>query len=149
MTIVVSALFTRALPTPTVPVFLAALIVTLGFLMGIAPASLYADVATGVGDEPVTAAAEPKSLTQDGNTIGLFFGILSSLFIAVHSCLIKQSLPHVGGSALALAYWTNLVSSIILTPIVLVVGEGTEFMRLIRSASEASEYISLRYSYQC
>lgn len=55
MTIVVSALFTRSLPTPTIPVFIAALIVTLGFLMGIAPTSLHIDVAVPVGDEPAVS----------------------------------------------------------------------------------------------
>ncbi|KAH7100323.1 hypothetical protein BKA62DRAFT_706671 [Auriculariales sp. MPI-PUGE-AT-0066] len=136
LTIVVSALFTRALPTPTGPVFIAALIVTLGFLMGVAPAALHIDVAAGVGDETKTSQPAPSSLKTDSNTMGLFYGILSSVFIAVHSCLIKASLPHVGGSALSLAYWTNLVSSFLLTPIVLLVGEGTEFMRLVRTASE-------------
>lgn len=70
--------------------------------------------------------------------MGLFYGILSSVFIALHSCLIKQSLPHVGGSALALSYWTNLVSSIALAPIVVFSGEATEFLRLVASARDAA-----------
>lgn len=138
LTIIISALFTRSLPTPTIPVFLAALIVTLGFLMGIAPSSLHIDVAVPVGDETAVSQPVPTPLTSNSSTMGLFYGILSSLFIAVHSCLIKQSLPHVGGSALALAYWTNLASSILLTPIVIFAGEVTEFTRLVRSATDAA-----------
>ncbi|EJD40846.1 hypothetical protein AURDEDRAFT_90701 [Auricularia subglabra TFB-10046 SS5] len=138
LTIVVSALFTRALPQPTVPVFLAALIVTMGFLMGIAPDALHIDVAAPVGDETTVAQPAPEPLNGNSNTMGLFYGIMSSVFIAVHSCLIKQSLPHVGGSALALSYWTNLVSSLVLIPIVFVAGEVSEFARLLRIASEAA-----------
>ncbi|KZW03306.1 hypothetical protein EXIGLDRAFT_759173 [Exidia glandulosa HHB12029] len=158
LTIVVSALFTRSLPTPTIPVFLAALMVTLGFLMGVAPTSLHIDAAVPVGDEP--AVSQPRSypfltrsllydaepvapvaatpLTSNSSTMGLFYGILSSVFIAVHSCLIKESLPHLGGSALALSYWTNLVSSLALAPIVVISGEATEFLRLVASTREAA-----------
>jgi GDP-fucose transporter C1 len=77
---------------------------------------------------PVTRASSvPTSLA-------LFYGILSAFFIAIHSVLIKSTLPYVDGSALHLSYWTNLGSSIVLLPIVVVIGEASEFLRLLGKA---------------
>lgn len=106
LTILVSAVVTRAAPGPRV--LLAAGAVTLGFFIGVAPASL-----TGIA---LPSAASP-SLTS------LAYGVLSSLMIALHAVLIKSSLPHVGGSTIALAYWTNAGSAVLVLPFVLLRGE--------------------------
>ena len=79
---------------------IAAVTVAAGFLLGVAPSTM------------VPANAAPSSLS-------LFYGFLSSLFIAFHAVLIKSSLPYCNNSTIQLAYWTNLGSAIFLFPFVL------------------------------
>jgi len=50
---------------------------------------------------------------KPNNSVGVLFGILSSVTTAVHSLIIKASLPIVNDSALALAWYTNLLSAIV------------------------------------
>jgi GDP-fucose transporter C1 len=44
---------------------------------------------------------------------GIFFGVLSSCTTAVHSLVIKASLPIVNNVALDLAWYTNLLSAVV------------------------------------
>lgn len=90
--------------TPSQKVVLAAGLVTVGFLCGVAPSS------------SVPLSATPSLLS-------LFYGVLSSLFIAVHAVLIKSSLPHCNNSTIQLAWWTNVGSAIFLFPAVILHGE--------------------------
>lgn len=113
LTIVVSCIHTHARPSGRV--FIAAGIVTLGFLTGISP------------NKDLPASASP-SITS------LIYGLLSSLFIAVHAVLIKSSLPYCNNSTIELAYWTNLGSAIMVAPFILLNGELGTFMSLSRSA---------------
>lgn len=50
--------------------------------------------------------------------------------------MIKQSLNVVNGSALALSWYTNLLSSIVLPPIFLLTGEGPAIMKLLFGLDE-------------
>jgi GDP-fucose transporter C1 len=93
---------------------LAAGIVTLGFFLGVVPSS-----------------SLPK--TSAPSLLSLFYGFLSSLFIAIHAVLIKTSLPYCHDSTIQLAYWTNAGSAALLIPFVWIHGEPGKFQALVHS----------------
>uniref|UniRef100_A0A8H8CI71 Sugar phosphate transporter domain-containing protein n=1 Tax=Psilocybe cubensis TaxID=181762 RepID=A0A8H8CI71_PSICU len=68
--------------------------------------------------------------------VGVSFGVASSAITAVHSVVIKQSLNVVGGSALALSWYTNLLSAIVLAPLLILAGEGMDVMKLLFGVNE-------------
>lgn len=70
------------------------------------------------------------------STTGIFFGVASSAITALHSVVIKQSLNVVNGSALLLSWYTNVLSAILLAPIVLLVGEGSAILKLLFGLDE-------------
>jgi len=113
LTILVSCIHTHA--RPSVRVLIAAGVVTVGFLTGISP------------NKNLPVSASPS-------VISLIYGLLSSLFIAVHAVLIKASLPHCNNSTIELAYWTNLGSAVMVAPLVLFNGEVQVFISLAGSA---------------
>ncbi|KAG6814135.1 hypothetical protein H0H92_002130 [Tricholoma furcatifolium] len=114
LTILVSFLHMRA--TPSKQVLLAASTVTFGFFIGVAPST------------SLPAASTPSVLS-------LVYGILSSLFIALHAVLIKSSLPHCHNSTIQLAWWTNFGSAVFLFPAVLLHGEATLFYSNVNDPS--------------
>ncbi|KAH7927277.1 hypothetical protein BV22DRAFT_1032028 [Leucogyrophana mollusca] len=114
LTILVSSFNTRT--TPTVRTIVAAVAVTSGFLLGVAPSST------------VPANVAPSSLS-------LFYGFLSSLFIAFHAVLIKTSLPYCNNSTIQLAYWTNAGSAVFLLPFVFFHGEPSKLEDLIHDSN--------------
>jgi GDP-fucose transporter C1 len=99
---------------PSVRVIIAAGIVTMGFFVGVAP----------TGNIPVAAIPSP---------ISLFYGVFSSLAIAIHTVLIKSSLPYCNNSTIQLAYWTNAGSAILVAPFVLLLGEPVRILELSAS----------------
>ncbi|EJF66869.1 hypothetical protein DICSQDRAFT_164710 [Dichomitus squalens LYAD-421 SS1] len=113
LTIGVSSAHSRSIPS--VRVLLAAFIVTFGFFIGVAP-----------------DAATTQQLREAPSQLSIFYGVLSSLFIAIHAVLIKISLPHAGNSTIQLAYWQNLGSAILLAPFILFQGELSELSELYR-----------------
>ncbi|KAH9937280.1 uncharacterized protein B0H18DRAFT_1081520 [Fomitopsis serialis] len=110
LTIAVSSMHTHT--TPSMRVILAATIVTIGFFLGVAPSSF---------PSFNVDASEPSRPSTSG--LSIFYGVLSSVFIAVHSVLIKISLPHANNSTIQLAYWQNLGSALFLAPVILLQGE--------------------------
>ena len=112
LTILVSCIHTHA--RPSAKVYIATGIVTVGFLTGISPSK-------GL---PVSASP---------SVVSLIYGMLSSLFIAIHAVLIKASLPHCNNSTIELAYWTNLGSAVMAAPFILLNGELETLARLTRS----------------
>ncbi|KAF5352706.1 hypothetical protein D9756_005939 [Leucocoprinus leucothites] len=102
LTISVSCIHTRKIPTAKV--IAAAVIVTIGFALGIAPSK----------------NLPTKSIPS---VLSLVYGVLSSLFIAIHAVLIKSSLPYCNDSTIQLAWWTNVGSAIMLFPFVIFSGE--------------------------
>jgi len=68
--------------------------------------------------------------------VGIFFGVVSSAITAIHSVVIKQSLNVVNGSALLLSWYTNLLSAILLVPIIVLAGETAEIIKLFFGADE-------------
>ncbi|KAK1233666.1 hypothetical protein PQX77_003161 [Marasmius sp. AFHP31] len=111
LTIFISSLNTHA--TPSMRVVAAAAIVTCGFFLGIAPNSSI----------PITASP---------SLLSLFYGLLSSLFIAVHAVLIKSSLPHCDNSTIQLAWWTNAGSAVLILPFILLNGESGLILEMVQ-----------------
>ncbi|KAF6766678.1 hypothetical protein DFP72DRAFT_867281 [Ephemerocybe angulata] len=109
LTIAVSCAHTRT--TPSQKVVGAAGIVTLGFMLGVAPSK----------DLPVSAIP---------STLSLIYGVMSSVFIAIHAVLIKSSLPSCNNSTIQLAWWTNAGSAVILLPFVFLHGEPWKLIDL-------------------
>jgi len=68
--------------------------------------------------------------------IGVGFGVASSALTATHSVVIKQSLDIVGGSALALSWYTNLLSAALLAPLLIIAGEGKDVIKLLFGVNE-------------
>ncbi|KAF9225475.1 hypothetical protein BS17DRAFT_778637 [Gyrodon lividus] len=114
LTIIVSLISTKS--TPSTRVIIAATAVTAGFLLGVAPSSA------------VPVHATPSALS-------LFYGFLSSLFIAFHAVLIKASLPYCNNSTIQLAYWTNLGSAAFLVPFIILRGEPMILEDLIHDST--------------
>jgi solute carrier family 35 (GDP-fucose transporter), member C1 len=112
-TIAVSCMHTHA--RPSTGVLLSALIVTVGFLAGVTPNS------------SVPTSAKPS-------IVSLIYGVLSSVFIAVHAVLIKSSLVYCNNSTIQLAYWTNLGSALMLGPFVILNGEISAIMWMMSSS---------------
>jgi GDP-fucose transporter C1 len=112
LTIAVAALHTHARPSKKV--LAAAVVVTLGFFLGVNPSG-------------IPAASVPSFMS-------LVYGVLSSLFIALHAVLIKTSLPHCHNSSIQLAYWTNAGSAALLLPFILLNGEHAKFHELVTSS---------------
>jgi GDP-fucose transporter C1 len=92
-------------------VVMAAAVVTMGFMLGVAPSS------------SLPATAIPS-------TLSLFYGVFSSLFIAFHAVLIKSSLPYCNNSTIELAWWTNAGSAILILPFVILNGEPSKLYEL-------------------
>lgn len=114
LTIIVSSLHGRSLPS--MRVLFAAAIVTAGFFIGVAPSS-----------------ASTDRWHEAPSRLSIAYGVLSSLFIAIHAVLIKYSLPHAGNSTIQLAYWQNLGSALLLGPFILLQGELSSLSQLIRT----------------
>lgn len=57
------------------------------------------------------------------------FGVLGSITTASHAILIKSSLPAVEGSTMALAWYSNLLSAVLMLPLSLLCAEGPEILR--------------------
>lgn len=112
LTIAVSSIHTHSVPSRRV--LLAAGIVALGFILGVAPHTF----------ATIQWRSAPSSLS-------IVYGVLSSLFIAVHAVLIKSSLPHAHNSTIQLAYWQNLGSALFLAPFILIQGEYGQLLGLM------------------
>jgi len=122
LTIVVSATTTRSLPS--VKVLAAALVVTLGFLIGVFPSSTTSFSISSSTESPSYVAAR-----------GILFGFISSFMVAVHAVLIKSTLPIVNNSSIQLAYWTNAGAAVMLIPLVVLNGEITALVELVHMDS--------------
>jgi len=91
---------------PSLRILFSCSIVTLGFFIG------------------VFLDAIPMSL------MGVSFGVASSAITALHSVVIKKALDIVKGSALNLSWYTNLLSAVVLVPLIVVMGELPEVTKL-------------------
>jgi len=98
---------------PSLRILFSCSIVTFGFFVG------------------VFLDAIPMSL------VGVSFGVTSSAITALHSVVIKKALDEVKGSAMDLSWYTNLLSAVVLVPLVLVMGELPEVKKLFFPTEEA------------
>jgi solute carrier family 35 (GDP-fucose transporter), member C1 len=84
----------------------AAIVVTIGFFVGLSPSSYFI------------------STSSLSNAMPAIYGCLSALLTAVHAVLVKPAHEIVGkNSVIKLAYWGNLVVALALVPFVLFNGE--------------------------
>jgi len=67
------------------------------------------------------------------STLSLFYGVFSSLFIAIHAVLIKSSLPYCNNSTIELAWWTNAGSAVLILPFVIINGEPFKLHQLAQT----------------
>ncbi|XP_006455192.1 hypothetical protein AGABI2DRAFT_194846 [Agaricus bisporus var. bisporus H97] len=100
---------------PSFLILLACSLVTVGFVVG------------------VFLDGTPISL------IGVGFGVASSAIASVHSVVIKKSLSIVNGSALSLSWYSNLLSAIVLMPVIVLVGEIPSVFKLLFNLDELSQ----------
>jgi GDP-fucose transporter C1 len=68
---------------------------------------------------------------------GIGFGVASSAITAVHSVVIKKSLDVVGGSALAFAWYSNLLAAFALAPVIILAGEGPRVLEMFAAPAPA------------
>jgi solute carrier family 35 (GDP-fucose transporter), member C1 len=111
-TVATSFLFLYARPSPLILVSCS--VVTFGFFIGV-----FLD---GVPVSPV----------------GVMFGVSSSIITALHAVVIKRSLEIVGGNAIHLSWFTNLLGSLALIPVVILAGEGPNIIGLFTGRGSAS-----------
>ena len=55
--------------------------------------------------------------------LGVFFGASSSLLSALHAAVMKRGFKVVEGSALSMSWYSNLLSSALLVPFIIVLGD--------------------------
>ncbi|KAG0699051.1 hypothetical protein DFH29DRAFT_1015998 [Suillus ampliporus] len=84
---------------PSLRILFGCSIVTLGFFVG------------------VFLDSDPMAL------MGVGFGVASSAITAVHSVVIKKSLDVVKGNAMHLSWYTNLLSAVVMLPVIIFAGE--------------------------
>jgi len=116
-TVLTSFVFLRA--RPSLQILGACAVVTAGFFIG------------------VFLDGSPLSLK------GIWFGIVSSAITAVHSVVIKRSLPVVKGSALLLSWYSNLLSAIVLGPLSIIAGELPAIVQLLSGKLEAAQTLAV------
>lgn len=63
--------------------------------------------------------------------LGIAFGVSSSAITAVHSVVIKKSLDVVKGSSIHLSWYTNLLSAVLLIPVIVLAGEVPAITNLL------------------
>jgi len=113
ITVVMSSLLLHH--RPTLSILSAVGIVTFGFLV---------DVALDLA---------PGGLTTT-TPLGVTFGILSSITTALQAVVIKRSLDVVKGNAMDLAWYNNLLSSVIMIPCIFLAGEVPDVLDLFLGA---------------
>lgn len=71
-------------------------------------------------------------VTADINvsTLGVVFGIASSVTTSLHAIVIKRALNSVNGSSLDLVYYNNVLSAMVMIPIVAGCGEIPQVIKL-------------------
>jgi GDP-fucose transporter C1 len=113
MTVFLSSLLLHT--RPSLRILFSCLLVTSGFLVGV-------------------IMDNPSSRPISASWVGITFGLLSSLTTSLHAVVIKKSLAAVNGSALELAWYSNVLSACVLAPIVFLSGEVPDILDLFLGA---------------
>jgi solute carrier family 35 (GDP-fucose transporter), member C1 len=103
-------------------VLLACAVVSVGFFVGVL-----------LDHAPDSATADRSKPSSTTSILGIAFGLISSLTTASHAIVIKRSLTLVNGDAIELAWYSNVLSSMVLIPIIWLVGEGGGIIDLVTS----------------
>jgi GDP-fucose transporter C1 len=67
----------------------------------------------------------------NASPIGTMLGVFSSLTTSVHAIVVKKSLSVVKGSTMDLVYYNNLLSAMLLFPLVYLSGESTTVLEMV------------------
>jgi hypothetical protein len=70
------------------------------------------------------------------SALGILFGISSSLMSALHAAVMKRGFEVVEDSALSMSWYSNLLSSLLLLPFVIMVGEGPAVFDILSGRAE-------------
>ena len=89
-------------------------IVVLGFLLG--------SVGNGSSKQQ-----QKESASGIMKVAGIIFGLLSSVFVALYSIVMKKKMPVVGGNEWRLLNYNTLLSAILLVPVMFLAGEASVF----------------------
>ena len=68
--------------------------------------------------------------------LGILFGASSSLLSALHAAVMKRGFEVVDSSALSMSWYSNLLSSALLVPFIIVLGEGPAVLDLFSGRAE-------------
>lgn len=115
-TIGVSAISAKKAPRRNVVV--AAAIVTVGFMIGVSPSAFLSS------NSKLTAA------TLDTVSIGLVYGVMSSLLAAVHAVMRKHQVEKLP-SIVQVAYASNVMCALALLPLIVFNGELPAIRRVV------------------
>jgi len=116
-TVVLSSLMLHT--RPSLLILVSIVIVTSGFLLG------------------VVLDLSPSSGFSTTTPLGVTCGILSSVTTALQAVVIKRSLEVVKGNAMDLAWYNNLLSSVVMFPCVILAGEMGKVSGMLFSGGEA------------
>ena len=114
LTVFFSVLFLRN-ARPSIRILVACGVVTVGFFVGVFLDGSHNSRADGKGP----------------SLLGIFFGILSSMTTAAHAVVIKKSLEVVNGDAIELSWYSNILSLVLLLPLIVLAGEVPDILTLI------------------
>lgn len=70
------------------------------------------------------------------SNLGILFGISSSLMSALHAAVMKRGFQVVEGSALSMSWYSNLLSSVLLLPFIILSGEGPAVLDILSGRAE-------------
>jgi len=68
--------------------------------------------------------------------LGIIFGVLSSMMTALHAAAMKRGFQAVEGSALSMSWYSNLLSSVLLLPFIIILGEGPAVLEIFFGRAE-------------
>ena len=114
LTVFFSVFFLRN-SRPSVRIFVACGVVTVGFFVGVF----------------LDGSHNSRTDGKGSSFLGIFFGILSSMTTAAHAVVIKKSLDVVNGDAIELSWYSNVLSSVLLLPLIVLAGEVPDILALI------------------
>ena len=98
---------------PSLKVLSACAIVTFGFFVGVVLDKSY------------------SSFGNSNATLGIVCGLVSTLTTSLHAVVIKRSLDIVNGDTLELAWYNNLLSALVLLPVIHLAGETPAIIDLL------------------
>lgn len=113
LTVLFSIFFLRN-SRPSIRIFVACGVVTVGFFVGVF----------------LDGSHNSRTDSKGPSFLGISFGIISSITTAAHAIVIKKSLDVVNGDAIELSWYSNVLSSVLLLPLIVLAGEVPDILAL-------------------